>query len=49
MARGSLLEVEPLLSEAVIDHTIAPLTAPCFTHARYTARLLAALLRTPRL
>ena len=46
IARGSLLEVESLLSEAVLDHTIAPLTTPAFTHARHTARLLAALLRT---
>ena len=46
IARGSLQEVESLLSEAAIDPTIAPLTAPCFTHARHTARLLAAWLRS---
>ncbi len=46
IARGSLQEVESLLSEASLDHTLAPLTAPCFRHARHTARLLAALLRS---
>ena len=46
IARGSLQEVESLLSEAVMDPAIAPLASPCFTHARHTARLLAALLRT---
>ena len=45
IARGSLQEVESLLSEAALDPAIAPLTAPCVTHARHTARLLAALIR----
>ena len=46
IARGSLQEVESLLSEASLDHTLTPLIAPCVTHARHTARLLAALLRS---
>ena len=46
IARGSLLETESLLTEADIDPIIAPLTAPCFTRTRHTARLLAALLRS---
>ena len=46
IARGSLQEVESLLSEAALDPVLAPLSAPCFRHTRYTARLLAALLRS---